>query len=92
MTQQGRAIKTATCKFGDGKTLPYTPCKKGYIPFHKTTGQRLYACTYHNKARRKRLLQKNMITFRSGEVDLNICWNRESSGIDGALKSSILFP
>ncbi len=32
MTPQGRAIKEAAVKFGDGKTLPFAPCKKGYIP------------------------------------------------------------
>ena len=71
MTPQGRAIQEATTKFGDGKTLPYTPCKKGYIPYHKFTGERLYACMYHNKARRRRLVKNNTIVLRDGEVDFN---------------------
>ena len=32
MTKQGRAIKQAAIDFGDRKTLPFTPCKRGYIP------------------------------------------------------------
>ena len=76
MTPQGRAVHDATTKFGDGKTLPFTPCKKGYIPFHVKTGERLCACLYHNKARRKRLIRKKgLFAFRAGEVDLRIFWN-----------------
>ena len=37
MTPQGRAIAEASCRFGDGRTLPFTPCKKGYLPFVSTT-------------------------------------------------------
>mmetsp|Transcript_32867 Transcript_32867/g.79906 ORF Transcript_32867/g.79906 Transcript_32867/m.79906 type:complete len:138 (-) Transcript_32867:1481-1894(-) len=37
MTPQGRAIAEASCHFGDGRTLPFTPCKKGYLPFVSTT-------------------------------------------------------
>jgi hypothetical protein len=33
MTPQGRAIADASRHFGDGRTLPFTPCKKGYLPF-----------------------------------------------------------
>jgi hypothetical protein len=72
MTPQGRAIHEATTKFGDGKTLPFTPCKKGYIPFHKTTGERVYACMYHHKYRRKRLMTDNGMAFRIGEINLNL--------------------
>lgn len=32
MTLQGRAIKKASIDFGDGRTLPYAPCKRGYMP------------------------------------------------------------
>jgi hypothetical protein len=35
ITNQGRAIKHASTKFGDGKTLPFTPCKRGYMPIKK---------------------------------------------------------
>mmetsp|Transcript_7189 Transcript_7189/g.17525 ORF Transcript_7189/g.17525 Transcript_7189/m.17525 type:complete len:151 (+) Transcript_7189:298-750(+) len=33
MTLQGRAIKRAAIDFGDGKTLPFAPCKRGYAPW-----------------------------------------------------------
>lgn len=78
MTPQGRAIQDAATKFGDGKTLPFTPCKKGYTPYHKSTGERLYACMHHNKARRRRLVKNNAIIPRSGEVDLNIFENNDN--------------
>ena len=71
MTPQGRAIQEPAMKFGNGKTLPYTPCKKGYIPFQMTTGKRLYACMYHNKARCKRLVVNSTIVLRKGEFDYN---------------------
>ena len=32
MTPQGRAMKEVCIQFGDGKTLPFTPCKRGYLP------------------------------------------------------------
>jgi hypothetical protein len=84
MTLQGRAIHETTLKFGDGKTLPYSPCKKGYAPFHTKTGERLTACRYHNEARRKRLIQnKNapIMAFRPGEVDLNVFWNKSNRNV-----------
>lgn len=71
MTPQGRAIHETTTKFGNGKTLPFTPCKKGYQPYHKISGERLYACMHHNKARRRRLLRNNALVHRNGEVDFN---------------------
>ena len=67
MTPQGRAIKKAGMDFGDGKSLPFTPCKKGYIPM--VNGKRMVACPLHNKARTKRL-EKEKGQFRKGEVDL----------------------
>eukprot|EP00980_Cylindrotheca_fusiformis_P011971 scaffold2830_cov131-Cylindrotheca_fusiformis.AAC.92 len=73
MTLQGKAIKQAAIDFGDGKTLPFTPCKKGFIPL--LGEERRYACPLHNKAREKRL-NKEKGKFRPGEVDLNIFWSR----------------
>ena len=35
ITNQGRAIKRVSTRFGDGKTLPFTPCKRGYMPIKK---------------------------------------------------------
>ena len=79
MTPQGRAIQSTVSKFGDGKTLPFTPCKKGYVPFHKKTGRQLYACQFHNEARRKRMLLDTKGGNRPGEVDLNIFWKSAAS-------------
>lgn len=31
-TAQGRAIRRTTLLFGNGETLPFSPCKRGYIP------------------------------------------------------------
>lgn len=71
MTPQGRAIKQAAVDFGNGQTLPFTPCKKGYIPL--VDGKRKVACLLHNQAREKRL-KKEDGKFRNGEIDLNCFW------------------
>ena len=63
-------------RFGDGATLPFTPCKKGYKPI--IDGKRFYACPLHDKARRKRVQKENGV-FRKGEVDLNIFWQRDGN-------------
>ena len=73
MTLQGRAIKQAAIDFGNGRTLPFTPCKKGFIPMVK--GQRMVACPLHNKAREKRLA-KEKGEFRKGEFKLNRLWSK----------------
>lgn len=75
------AIQAAADKFGNGQTLPFTPCKRGYIPIVK--GERKYACHLHNDLRKARVcisdggkeLQK--LQFRSGEKDLRDFWNIE---------------
>ena len=74
LTPQGRAIKEASEKFGDGGTLPFTPCKKGFIPI--VDGVQMYACPLHHKARHKRV-EKSGGKFRKGEFDLNIFWFRK---------------
>jgi len=70
-----------TCdKFGDGKTLPMTCCKKGYRPYSSnngTSGHPMYACPLHDKERRKRVQKEG---FRQGEVPLTIFWNNKSNG------------
>jgi hypothetical protein len=66
MTLQGRAIKQAAIDFGDGKTLPFTPCKKGYIPI--INGKEMVACQYHNTKREKRLAKEDG-KVRAGEAD-----------------------
>jgi hypothetical protein len=67
MTPQGRAMKKAAVDFGDGKSLPFTPCKKGYIPI--VNGKRKVACQLHNSSRERRL-EKEAWVFRKGEVNL----------------------
>lgn len=76
LTPQGRAIRDASIRFGDGTTLPFTPCKKGYAPI--VEGKRFYACPLHDKERRKRV-RKEKGVFRMGEVDLNLFWQREEN-------------
>jgi len=74
LTPQGQAIKEIAIKFGDGETLCFTPCKKGYIPV--IHGERMYACPLHHKERRKRV-KKEGENFRRGEVDLNEFWEKD---------------
>ena len=76
MTPQGRAIRDASIRFGNGRTLPFTPCKKGFIPH--ADGERKYACPLHNKERRRRVLAAGG-GFRKGELDLNILWKRNEA-------------
>lgn len=73
MTLQGRAIKQAAVDFGNGQTLPFTPCKKGFSPM--VNGQRMFACPLHNKAREKRLAKEHR-EFRKGEFNLNRLWSK----------------
>ena len=81
MTPQGRAIQQASVDFGNGQTLPFTPCKKGYIPL--VDGVRKVACPLHNLAREKRLKKENG-KFRKGEIDLSCFWDKgdDSSAAD----------
>jgi hypothetical protein len=88
LTLQGRAIRQASIRFGDGRTLPFTPCKKGYIPVvvrpsdidkRSTTTtpadvKFMYACPLHDKARRQRVSSEGG-KFRVGEVNLNEMWS-----------------
>jgi hypothetical protein len=66
-------MQEAAIVFGDGSTLPFTPCKKGYMPVAK--GQKMFACSLHNESRRKRVAKEGGI-FRNGEVNLNEFWSR----------------
>ena len=73
LTPQGRAIQQASRRFGNGRTLPFTPCKKGFIPH--VNGERRYACPLHHQARRRRVVS-NEGGFRPGELDLHVLWQR----------------
>ena len=78
VTLQGRAIKQAAVDFGDGKTLPFCPCKRGYVPILKIPSETggepaaatkyMVACSFHEKARRKRLAREKG-KLRRGEAD-----------------------
>ena len=84
LTPQGRAIAAASRRFGNGETLPFTPCKRGYIPLvtaaasddSSTQPRAMFACHLHDRFRRKRYLREKS-TFRPGEVDLSHFWERE---------------
>jgi hypothetical protein len=73
LTLQGRAIVAASKRFGDGKTLPFTPCKRGFIPV--VGGTPMLACHLHNSFRQKRF-KKEKCVFRKGEFDLRYFWNQ----------------
>jgi hypothetical protein len=77
LTPQGRAIVSASGRFGDGLTLPFTPCKRGYIPV--VGGERMFACHLHDRFRRRRF-GRERAAFRAGEVDLAVLWKRKEQG------------
>jgi len=86
-TPQGIAIKQAALKFGDGKTLPFAPCKRGYLPMRSvgSKGQqeqrKMVACLYHEKFRRKRLA-RDKGQCRKGEADPNqLFWSETKHAI-----------
>jgi len=65
MTLQGRAIRQASVRFGDGTTLPFTPCKTGYQPYGN--GVPMLACPRHDAMRKERV-RKEGGRFRNGEA------------------------
>ena len=67
-------MKLAAARFGNGETLPFSPCKKGYLP-RGPNGERMLACPLHHAARAKRFRAENG-KFRVGEVNLNLFWQR----------------
>lgn len=66
-----------------GKTMPYSPCKRGYIAIVR--GEKMYACTLHNESRMKRIRHEGCV-FRSGERDLNDLWNKDLEVDDTSFK------
>ena len=76
-TPQGRAIAEAARKFGDGKTLPFPPCKRYYNPYSEVGGTRtrMYACRMHNGARVARLKREGK--WRDGEKHLDFYWKED---------------
>merc|ERR1719162_57820 len=83
LTPQGIAIKDVAVRFGNGKTMPYSPCKRGYIAIVR--GEKMYACTLHNESRMKRIRHEGCV-FRSGERDLNDLWNKDLEVDDTSFK------
>jgi hypothetical protein len=86
LTPQGRAIAAASRRFGNGETLPFTPCKRGYIPVVVVVAasgdaseqpRAMFACHLHDRFRRRRYL-KEKSTFRPGEVDLSRFWEQDN--------------
>ena len=76
---QGIAIQNATLLFGNGaRTLPFAPCKRGYVPICKETNERMYACSYHHKKRMERLKSEKW-NYRVGEVVLDQFWSSLST-------------
>jgi hypothetical protein len=71
LTLQGKAIRQASIDFGDGRTLPFSPCKNGFIPL--VNGHPMFACLLHDNYRRKRFKKEGDV-FRKGEVDLYVFW------------------
>mmetsp|Transcript_10842 Transcript_10842/g.19188 ORF Transcript_10842/g.19188 Transcript_10842/m.19188 type:complete len:138 (-) Transcript_10842:154-567(-) len=78
LTPQGRAISEAASKFGDGKTLPFLPCKRYFNP-HAENGSRMFACRLHNELRMKRL-KKEGGKWRDGEKHLDEFWTDRKEG------------
>lgn len=80
-TLQGQAIQAATREFGNGgRTLPFTPCKRGYQPI--LNGVKMYACHFHHRDRLRRFLSKQAQGYRPGEARLDTFWNLEHSPKD----------
>uniref|UniRef100_A0A7R9ZCT4 Uncharacterized protein n=1 Tax=Pseudictyota dubia TaxID=2749911 RepID=A0A7R9ZCT4_9STRA len=77
-TPQGRAIRDASQRFGDGKTLPFPPCKRGYIPM--VDGKKMYGCHIHSDNRKKRV-EANGGVFRLGEKQLSDFWLGEKGNL-----------
>ncbi|OEU23477.1 hypothetical protein FRACYDRAFT_233646 [Fragilariopsis cylindrus CCMP1102] len=101
ITNQGRAIKKVSTRFGDGKTLPFTPCKRGYMPIKKVDNNNdqepqqqqqhdtvfMVACSFHEKLRRKRILKENGM-IRGGEAHVNeLFWRTAASLVKKSKKS-----
>mmetsp|Transcript_4530 Transcript_4530/g.10338 ORF Transcript_4530/g.10338 Transcript_4530/m.10338 type:complete len:137 (-) Transcript_4530:1891-2301(-) len=89
MTLQGRAIRRASIDFGDGKTLPFCPCKRGYMPTkintNTKTNVKMVACSFHEQARRKRLARERG-KLRGGEADPNeLFWSKEEAENDNTV-------
>lgn len=104
-TPQGRAIKDASRRFGDGKTLPFTPCKKYYNPYclpkdqeggdcgDSSVGEdriRMYGCRLHHEMRKRRLAREAG-RWRKGEKKLSDFWSDDEGSEKGDEKDGVEF-
>lgn len=74
MTAQGRSIFNAAIRFGDGRTLPFPPCKRYYNPYgvdEMGNRMKMYACRLHHELRKKRVMKEG---WRDGEKRLDDFW------------------
>ena len=83
LTDQGKAILEAAKKFGDGKTLPFAPCKRYYNPYYSKI--KMYACRLHNEKRKKRL-KKEAGQWRKGEKHLDSFWTTDDTDEQDSIK------
>jgi len=77
VTAQGKAIHEAAVKFGDGKTLPFAPCKRYYNPWGSDgdgSRIRMYGCRLHSDLREKRVRSEG---YRAGEKNLEKFWGED---------------
>lgn len=76
LTAQGRAIVKTAQRFGDGKTLPFPPCKRYYNPYLEVDGvkTKMYACRLHHELRKKRVMKEKGV-WRCGEKRLDEFWD-----------------
>ena len=76
MTAQGRSILNASIRFGDGRTLPFPPCKRYYNPYgvdEMGNRMKMYACRLHHELRKKRVMKEGW-RWREGEKRLDDFW------------------
>jgi hypothetical protein len=86
LTPQGVAIKQAAMIFGNGATLNYPPCKKGYLPIVKN--KRMYACWIHHEKRKQRFEREGR-KWRDDEQPLSIFWSSALDKKDEGIEATI---
>jgi hypothetical protein len=72
--------------FGNGATLNYPPCKKGYLPIVKN--KRMYACWIHHEKRKQRFEREGR-KWRDDEQPLSIFWSSALDKKDGGIEATI---
>jgi hypothetical protein len=92
-TAQGKAIAKAAHKFGDGKTLPFPPCKRYYNPYLEENGvkKEMYACRLHHELRKKRVMREKGV-WRGGEKRLDEFWSRDGNCVIDECQNEAMKP